>query len=58
MKKRDIYYFANSDLTDAMFLEPVSRTRDESGQVRNQHLLFRESDGACLAFMSTIKHAD
>ncbi|MDT5091104.1 MAG: hypothetical protein QOH60_467 [Mycobacterium sp.] len=57
-KLRDIYYFKNCDLTDAMYLEPVSRITTESGAVDGQYLLYRASDGACLAFMSTIKHAD
>jgi probable biosynthetic protein (TIGR04098 family) len=56
-KERDIYYFRNSDLTDASYLESVSRERTASGQVQGQNLLFSASDGSCLAFMRTIKEA-
>ena len=56
-KERDIYYFRNSDLADASYLEPVSRARNATGQVQGQNLLFSASDGSCLAFMRTIKEA-
>jgi probable biosynthetic protein (TIGR04098 family) len=54
-KQRDIYYFRNSELTDAVFLEPVSRTTGTADRIEAQNLLFRASDGECLAFTSTVK---
>lgn len=53
-KQRDIYYFQNSDLTDAISLQPT-RAEGAPGLIEGQNLLFRASDGACLAYMSTIK---
>jgi probable biosynthetic protein (TIGR04098 family) len=57
MKRRDIYYFRNSDLTDAIYLEPVSRTGSATGRMDGQNLLFSASDGSCLAYTTTIKEA-
>jgi probable biosynthetic protein (TIGR04098 family) len=56
-KRRDIYYFRNSDLTDAIYLEPVSRTRSATGRVDGHNLLFSASDDSCLAYTTTIKEA-
>ena len=58
MKQRDIYYFRNSDLTDAVYLEGLARTGTAAaGRVDSQNLLFRASDGECLAYISTVKQA-
>ena len=57
MKQRDIYYFRNSELTDSVYLQPVERTRDAAGRVEGRNLLFRASDGECLAYMTTIKES-
>jgi probable biosynthetic protein (TIGR04098 family) len=57
MKRRDIYYFRNSDLTDAIYLEPVSRTGSVTERMDSQNLLFSASDGSCLAYTTTIKEA-
>lgn len=55
-KRRDIYYFRNSELTDAVYLENLARTSTEAeGRVDSQNLLFRASDGECLAYISTVK---
>lgn len=57
-KKRDIYYFRNSELTDGVYLENLARTGTTSaGSVHSQNLLFRASDGECLAYISTAKEA-
>lgn len=57
-KQRDIYYFRNSDLTDAVYLEGLARTGTAAeGGVESQNLLFRASDGECLAYISTVKQA-
>ncbi len=57
-KRRDIYYFRNSELTDAVYLETLARTGSAAeGGVDSQNLLFRESDGECLAYLSTVKQA-
>ena len=57
MKQRDIHYFRNSDLKDAIYLEPLSRTRSDIGRVDGQNLLFSASNSECLAYTSTIKEA-
>lgn len=55
-KRRDIYYFRNSELTDAVYLEHLARTGTAAeGTVDSQNLLFRASDGQCLAYISTVK---
>ncbi len=57
-KQRDIYYFRNSDLTDGVYLEELGRTgTTAAGGVDSQNLLFRASDGECLAYISTVKRA-
>lgn len=57
-KRRDICYFRNSDLADAVYLENLATTGTAAeGMVDSQDLLFRASDGECLAYISTVKQA-
>lgn len=55
MQSRDIYYFRNSDLGDSVYLQSLDRKLDTSGRVEGRNLLFRASDGECLAYMTTAK---
>ncbi len=45
-RRRDIFYFRNSELTDSICRYPLSS---------EECLLFRCSDGECIAFISTLK---
>lgn len=56
--QRDIFYFRNSDLTDGVYREELRRTGTASAAgVESENLLFRASDGECLAYISTVKRA-